>query len=206
MQHSEDDAPITDDIIAPKSDQLNADDLIGGPKLIVITRVSAGNSEQPRHIHYVGGEGRPWKPCKTMMRVLKEHWGTNGYRGRSVLLVRDPTVSYGKNRNCGGIRIAGLSDIPADTQSMVSINRETRRALPIKRLDSAPATEPKAAKPPGNIEQALRMIAGTDKTTIEPVLTKLREFAWTKEENRAIKEAADKVTAKTVAIEVEDVP
>jgi hypothetical protein len=33
--------------IIPKSDQLNADDLIGGPRTITITGVKAGTPEQP---------------------------------------------------------------------------------------------------------------------------------------------------------------
>ena len=34
----------------PKSDQLNADDLIGGPQLVTITEVRKGSSEQPVEI------------------------------------------------------------------------------------------------------------------------------------------------------------
>ena len=33
--------------LAPKSNQLNSDDLIAGPRTITITSVVAGNAEQP---------------------------------------------------------------------------------------------------------------------------------------------------------------
>jgi hypothetical protein len=198
MQHSEEDAPITDEITAPRSDQLNADDLLAGPKLIVITRVSEGNSEQPRHIHYVGGEGRPWKPCKTMMRVLKEHWGATGYRGRSVLLVRDPAVSFGKDKNIGGIRIAGLSHIPADTQSTVTISRGQRKSTPIKRLEAAEAMP---TKPRGDIASALSTIekwSGDTKPLRSAIDGKLETEAWSKTERAQIKAALDALEQRQV--------
>ena len=56
--------------IIPKSDQLNADDLIAGPRTIRITAVSTGNAEQPVVINYEGDNGRPYKPSKSMRRIL----------------------------------------------------------------------------------------------------------------------------------------
>ncbi|EGR8727539.1 hypothetical protein I8C78_002919, partial [Listeria monocytogenes] len=35
---------------APRSDQINADDLIAGPQIVTITEVRKGNSEQPVEI------------------------------------------------------------------------------------------------------------------------------------------------------------
>jgi hypothetical protein len=63
--------------IAAKSDQLNADDLMDAPRTITITKVTAAPdaAEQPVSIHYEGGEGRPWKPCKTMRRIMVGVWG-----------------------------------------------------------------------------------------------------------------------------------
>lgn len=57
--------------IAPKSDQLNADDLIGGPRTIKVTRVSAMKEpDQPIAIYFEGDNGKPYKPGKSMRRVL----------------------------------------------------------------------------------------------------------------------------------------
>ena len=59
------------DTIIAKSDQLNADDIIGTGITITVTAVKRGDSaEQPVVIHYQGDNGRPYKPCKTMRRVL----------------------------------------------------------------------------------------------------------------------------------------
>jgi hypothetical protein len=56
--------------IAPRSDQLNADDLIGGPRTITITGVKLVAEDQPVAISFDNDEGKPWKPCKSMRRVL----------------------------------------------------------------------------------------------------------------------------------------
>ena len=67
------------DTIIAKSDQLNADDIVGGTITITVSAVKRGDSsEQPVVIHYNGDNGRPYKPCKTMRRVLIAGWGENG--------------------------------------------------------------------------------------------------------------------------------
>lgn len=102
--------------IQPKSDQLNADDLIGGARSIRITRVEVSNRpDQPVSIFYEGDNGRPWKPCKTMRRVLIEAWGASSseYVGRVISLYRDEKVTWAGDE-VGGIRIAGLSHIDHD--------------------------------------------------------------------------------------------
>jgi len=63
---------------APKSDQLNADDLIAGPRTITITAVKLSAEDQPVSIHFQGDDGKPWKPCKSMRRVLMRAWGADG--------------------------------------------------------------------------------------------------------------------------------
>ena len=75
------------DTIAPKSDQLNADDLLTGPMTVQITSVSRGNSEQPVVIGISGGY-QPFKPCKSMRRVMISIWGDNGaeWIGQSMTL------------------------------------------------------------------------------------------------------------------------
>lgn len=60
---------ISDTIIA-RSDQLNAADLIGGPVTVTITKVSKGDGEQPVSISYDGDKGKPFKPCKSVRRLL----------------------------------------------------------------------------------------------------------------------------------------
>lgn len=101
------------DTILAKSDQLNADDIIGTGITITVTAVKRGDSaEQPVVIHYQGDNGRPYKPCKTMRRVLIAGWGENGaaWIGRSMTMYNEPSVKFG-GVAVGGIRISHMTDI-----------------------------------------------------------------------------------------------
>ena len=65
--------------IVPKSDQLNAEQLLGGPITITVTGVEVHDSaEQPISIRYDNDDGRPYKPAKTMRKVLIFAWGADG--------------------------------------------------------------------------------------------------------------------------------
>ena len=83
--------------IAPKSEQLNADDLIAGPRTITVTSVKLVAEDQPVAIHFAGDEGKPYKPCKSMRRVLVRAWGADGrkYVGKSMTLFLDEQVRFG---------------------------------------------------------------------------------------------------------------
>jgi hypothetical protein len=91
--------------IKPKSDQLNADDLIGGPVTICITGVSVGDGDQPVSISFEGDGGKPFRPGKSMRRVLVNLWGPDGetYFGRSLTIYRDEQVAF------GGVEVLGAS-------------------------------------------------------------------------------------------------
>ena len=73
------------DTIAPTSDQLDAVDLLSGPRTFTIKGVSKGNAEQPVNI-VLFGFPRPWRPGKSMRRVLVACWGPDAskYAGRRV--------------------------------------------------------------------------------------------------------------------------
>jgi hypothetical protein len=142
------------DTLAPKSNQLNSDDLIVGPKTITVTKVTAGNSEQPVAIGYEGDQGKPWYPCKSMRRVLVAAWGADAsaYIGRSITLFRDPEVSYGGIK-VGGIRISHLSDLDSPLSIALTVTRQKRAPYKVQPLKvtppappaPAPATDPVAA-------------------------------------------------------------
>src|ERR1700712_625283 len=91
---------------APKSDQQNYDDYIGGPKTVTVSEVKAGSAEQPVEIHLTEFPGRPFKPSKSMRRVLVACWGADSsvYAGRKMTLFGDPEVKFG-GQTVGGIRI-----------------------------------------------------------------------------------------------------
>lgn len=100
-------------VIAPKSDQLNSDDLIAGPRTITVREVNIRpGTEQPVAISYEGDNGKPWKPCKSTSRILVAAWGPDAskYAGRSVTLYRDADVKWG-GMAVGGIRISHVSHI-----------------------------------------------------------------------------------------------
>ena len=104
------------DTIAPKSDQLNYDDLINGPMTVTVTGLKAGSAEQPVIVAVqdstTGAALRDFKPCKSMRRVLIAAWGSKGkdWIGKSMVLVGDPSVRFG-GVEVGGIRISHVSGI-----------------------------------------------------------------------------------------------
>jgi hypothetical protein len=106
--------------IIPKSDQLNADDLIAGPRTIRISRVEVRiTGEQPVSIFYDGDNGKPWKPCKGMIRALVFAWGADStaYAGRRARLMLDPKVKWA-GAEVGGIRVSHLSHLPGNAASI----------------------------------------------------------------------------------------
>src|SRR4051812_11375313 len=99
-------------VIIPKSDQINADDLLAGPITITIRDVQIkGGQEQPVSIYFEGSD-KAFRPCKSMSRVLVQGWGADAkaYIGRSLTLYCDPSVKWG-GVEVGGIRISHMTDI-----------------------------------------------------------------------------------------------
>ena len=131
--------------LAPKSNQLNSDDLIAGPRTITITNVVAGNAEQPVAVHYDGDQGKPWYPSKGMRRVLVAAWGPDAsqYIGRGVTLFRNPEVTYG-GIQVGGIQVSHLSGLDGPLSIALTMNRQKRTPYKVQPL-TTPA--PAAAAP-----------------------------------------------------------
>jgi hypothetical protein len=130
--------------IAPKSDQLNADDLITGPITIKVTKVKAETSSeiQPVSINFEGDNGKPYKPCKSMRRVLVRIWGADGnaYAGRSMTLFLDPEVKFG-GIAVGGIRISHMSGMKAEVILALTASKASRkpfRVQPLQVKEAAP--------------------------------------------------------------------
>lgn len=122
--------------IAPKSDQLNADDLLAGPRTIRVSRVSGvDDTAQPILINFDGDNGKPYKPCLSMRRVLVMVWGPDGaeYPGRSMTLFNDPNVTFGGIR-VGGIRISHMSHIDRRQSLMLTTTRGKRGEYTVEPL------------------------------------------------------------------------
>jgi hypothetical protein len=122
--------------IIPRSDQLNAEQLLGGPLTITVTDVRLGSSEeQPVKVHYAGENGRPFLPCKTMRKVLIHAWGADGRQwvGRSMTIYNDQAVKFG-GEDVGGIRISHLTDIERDIKVSLTSTRGKKAKYEIRKL------------------------------------------------------------------------
>ena len=98
------------DTTKAKSDQLNADDLHGGPIDVLITGIRRGSADQPIIIDIA--DHMPFKPCKTVRRILIKGWGDNGHEwvGKSLKVYNDPAVKWA-GVAIGGIRVSHMSHI-----------------------------------------------------------------------------------------------
>lgn len=138
--------------IIPNSNQLNSDQLIAGPIIIQITDIDVHEGQQQKiTIHYVGEDGKPYKPCLSMRRVLIELWGKDGnaWIGRKLQLFQDPKVKF-KGDEVGGIRVSHMSHIKGDCTVKLTTKQGKKEPYPIKKLidweqQSQPATKPAAA-------------------------------------------------------------
>ncbi len=140
--------------IEAKSDQLNADDLVGGEITIKITKVTGSDSkEQPISIYYEGDNGKPWKPCKTMRRVICHIWGiySDKYIGQKLTLYRDASVTFG-GMEVGGIRISHATGIDKNAVIILAAKKKTNKPVTIKPLievqqepQKQPAQQPQQA-------------------------------------------------------------
>jgi len=122
--------------IEPKSDQLNSDDLIGIPhKIIKVTKVTLSAGDQPISIHYEDDNGKPYKPCKSMRRVLVSVWGVDGnsFIGKSMALYRDEKVTWA-GVAVGGIRISHMSHIDQNVTMALTATKSSRKPYTVKPL------------------------------------------------------------------------
>lgn len=132
------------DSIAPKSDQKNAEDFLTGPQTFVVEKVTKGSVEQPFNIHLVGEPGKPYRPSKSMRRILAVAWGTNAalYAGRSLTLYLDPDVKYG-GKPVGGIKISHMSHIEKPITRALTTTRGSKAPHTVRPLvEQAPTVSP----------------------------------------------------------------
>lgn len=123
------------EFIAPNSAQLNADDLLTGPMTVTITEVTQGNAEQPVNVNTVETPGRPYKPSKSMRRVMVAAWGkdASAYAGRRLTLYCNPEIKFG-GAKVGGIEISHMSDIDGDLKVSLTATRGKKKLHTVKPL------------------------------------------------------------------------
>ena len=129
--------------LAPKSDQLDAVDLLGSPpQVFTITDVKEGSDEQPVQIA-LAEFPRVWRPSKGMLRVLAHCWGKDvkEWPGRRVELYCDPDVMFGPTK-VGGIRIQRLSHIGKRTSVPMIVGRGKSGSFTVDPLPDATVPNP----------------------------------------------------------------
>jgi hypothetical protein len=134
------------DALAPKSDQLDAADLIGSPpQVFTITAVREGAPRakgEPKTVDITLAEfPRVWRPSKGMLRVLADNYtkDVSKWVGKRVELYGDPDVYFGKERT-GGTRISRLSHIDGPRTTRINPRGGKDATWTVKPLPDAPAT------------------------------------------------------------------
>lgn len=141
--------------IVAKSDQMNADDLMGVGRTITIritrAKIKIGE-EQPWDLFFEGSD-KVYRPSKGMRRIMAEAWGleSDNYVGQRLKLFRDPEVKLGKDK-VGGIRISAMSGLSARKTFVVTVSKGQRRpftvdALPADASDPRPQPRRASAAP-----------------------------------------------------------
>lgn len=195
-------------VIVPKSDQINADDFISGPRTVKIKGVSISpGTEQPVTIELEGS--KPWRPCKSMSRLLVAAWGPDAkeYAGRSVTLYCDPKVKWG-GMEVGGIRVSHMSHIDSDLVLALTMTKGKKAPTRVKPLkaDVAPlkvvAPEPEPAAQPDAFD--VLTFAGEVANYISTAVDADELSAWWAEKMPLRKQAAgvDAQAARQIAASV----
>lgn len=131
--------------IQARSDQLNADDLISGPRTFTIKEVRRGDADQPVAIVLAEFPAkRPFKPSKTVLRILAYAWGeeTDDWpENPRLTLYRDAKVKWA-GQEIGGIRVSHMSHIKEPLKVALA---ESKGKKSLWCVDPLPADAPTSA-------------------------------------------------------------
>ena len=131
--------------LAANSAQQNADEYVSGPKTVTVSEVKKGSAEQPVDVHLVEFPGKPFKPAKSVRRVLAAAWGTDAsqWAGRRLTIYCDPEVRYA-GKAVGGLRVSHVSHIDKPVTVALTVTRGKREPFTVHPLPDAPAPTPYA--------------------------------------------------------------
>lgn len=121
--------------IKPKSDQLNADDLLAEPITVTVQAVNVYESpDQPVSV-VIGNGYQPYKPCKSMRRLMIAVWGKHDsdWIGQSMTLFNDPSVTWA-GAAVGGIRISHMTGLTKPFSVALTATRGKRKPYTVEPL------------------------------------------------------------------------
>lgn len=121
--------------IKPKSDQLNADDLLAGPITVTVQAVNVADSpDQPVSV-LIGNGYQPYKPCKSMRRLMIAVWGKHDsdWIGQSMTLYNDASVTWA-GQAVGGIRISHMTGLTKPFSVALTATRGKRKPFTVEPL------------------------------------------------------------------------
>lgn len=171
----------------PKSDQLNYETFLTGPQTFTVSKVTPGDRDHPVFIHMNECQATPYKPSKGMLKCIAQPdgWGdkSSQWVGKSITLYGDPTVIYG-GVEVGGIKVAALSDINGDYETLISARRGVRKPHLIKKIVIQMYDEQKFV---ANLPAWLKLIADGKATTDQIIARVEQSGALTEEQKNAIK-------------------
>ena len=160
---------MTDDLdatkaMAPRSDQLNGDDLLTGPRTIRIRDITQNLAaeQQKVWIFFDGDDNKPWKPCKTMLRALSIVWKTpkmKNWIGKHVTLFRDPDVVFGGSKD-GGIRVSHAEGLDSVHTLLLTAKRGKKGITVIKPLDMSTIPQPFEPIDPAEMKRQMDAVSG----------------------------------------------
>lgn len=160
------------DTVVPKSDQINFEDVQIAPVTVTVVNVRRGDKESPVFIDLEGYEGRAFKPCKTVRRLIINAWGDDGraWIGRCMTLYGDPTVVYGGVK-VGGIRVSHMSHLENDMTVSLTATRGKRVSHTVRKLEIAYYDAQKFAD---NLSAWLALIA-EGKATAQKIIDRVEQ-------------------------------
>ncbi len=163
----------------PKSDQLNAEDFLVSDKTLIVTGFSFNGSEdQPFSIYTDYDDKKPYKPNKSMRKILNAAWGEasgdvgviySDWNGRQINLYRDPDVLWAGKKE-GGIVIGAMSHISSEMKVKLQVKRGQKKEYTIKSIKVSGVSQPAQNQPqPSNAKAdwAKRMVASRNYGSIE---------------------------------------
>ena len=129
--------------LAANSSQQNYDEYLAGPKTVTVADVRQGTAEQPVEVHLVEFPGKPFKPAKSVRRVLAAAWGTDAskWAGRRLTIYGDASVRYG-GKEVGGLRVSHVSHIDKPITVALTVTRGKRAPFTVQPLPDAPPLPP----------------------------------------------------------------